>query len=338
MNYLHKYPKKINSSMSKKITLIFSAALFFFQVNAQQAYTYLFSSSPFYSVPSGGPLLEKIGNSVTPVTVMIPYTTCADTPVIDLTTFEFNAGFKAKAFFTSTYSIEMIFKFDELNGYNRIIDFSNSGSDYGIYTLGDCLNFYPSGNIGTCPGAFDTNNYRQIVITRNDITKEMNVYVNGSLFTNHTDANNYYIMQAAPNDTVKFFRDDNAVPNEASPGRVALIRMADYELSALDVTNSFNDFCARITGIENIKQAGRFSVFPNPVVENITINAEGMENGNYRFVLSNSMGQVLKSEELKVENNTIQKLFSVSALPAGIYFLTVGNDNATTVKKIVKRD
>ena len=43
------------------------------------------------------------------MTVIIPSTTCPDTPSVDLTHFEMGSGFKAPAFFTETYSIEIIF-------------------------------------------------------------------------------------------------------------------------------------------------------------------------------------------------------------------------------------
>jgi hypothetical protein len=306
-------------------------ASFMLPVSAQQSYTYLFSATPFTSSPAGGPALETIGTTITPVTIMIPATTCPDTPTINLTYFQFNSGFKAKAFFTGSYSIEIIFKFDELNGYNRIIDFSNGLSDYGIYTLSDCLNFYPTGNIGTCPGAFDTTNYKQIVITRNDTTKDMNVYVNGTLFTNHNDAINYYVIGAAPNDSIKFFNDDMVVPNEASPGYVVLIRMADFILSPLDVLTSYNNFCNDITGIQELKNNTDFSIYPNPNNGTFYLSTNKITRPeNIKTALFDPAGKLIFEKELNATD-----CIKIPDAADGIYFLRFTSENYTTMKKFL---
>src|SRR4051812_20259004 len=99
-------------------------------VRAQQVWSYHFASAPFVSSPPGGAVLQPIDTITTPVTVMIPATTCPDTPTVVLSRFSRNGGFAAKSFFSSTYSVEMIFQFDDLSGYRRIIDFSNGTSDY----------------------------------------------------------------------------------------------------------------------------------------------------------------------------------------------------------------
>jgi hypothetical protein len=292
---------------------------------AQQSYTYVFSSAPFVSDPPSGATLEPIGIVTTPVNVTVPATTCPDMPVINLSHFENNAGLKARAFFTGTYSIEIIFKFDELDGYNRIIDFSNSASDYGIYTLGNCLNFYPTGNVGTCD--FDTVNYKQLVITRNNVTKDMNVYVNGTLFTNHNDATDYYVIGAAPNDTIKFFRDDNVVPNEASSGNVAFIRMSDYELSSSDVAQSFSDFCSHITGIDETKNSAVVSVSPNPVHDKLNINISRADFSNgIKFDLVNVLGQKVFQTSIENESTSVD----LKNLAPGIYFYQVDSHQACT--------
>lgn len=255
------------------VLLLGSLSLF-----AQESYTYLFSSTPFTSSPAGGPTLEAVGTTTTPVNVVIPSTTCPDTPSVDLTHFEMGSGFKAQAFFTETYSIEVIFQFDDLSGYQRIIDFSNSLSDNGIYTYGDCLNFYPTGNIGPCPGAFDLVNYKQLVLTRDGATDTMKVYFNGSLFTTFHDGANHYTISSAPNDSIKFFLDDIVVAGEEQAGNVALIRLADFVFSPAAVTTSFNDFCTRITGMEGPVEANEIAIYPNPATGNFTIESTGIIN------------------------------------------------------------
>ena len=297
--------------------------------SAQVSYTYLFSTTPFNSTPSGGPLLQTIDSTITPVLVTMPITTCPDTPTISLTHFVTNAGFKAKAFFTGTYSVEMIFKFDELNGYNRIIDFSNSTSDYGIYTYGTCLNFYPSGSIGICPYAYDTINYKQLVITRNNVTKNMNVYLNDSLFTTFSDVTDYYVIGNAPGDSITFFKDDNVVINEASSGNVALIRIADYEFSAGQVDSSYHEFCDRITGIVALQQPAGIMIYPNP------------GNGNFKIdTPADATIEVFNDTGVKVIGIEINKgitSINLEKQAKGIYFVKVGwNKNHYTQKVVIE--
>ncbi|MGA9162620.1 MAG: hypothetical protein WB297_17390, partial [Actinomycetota bacterium] len=41
------------------------------------------------------------------------------------------------------YSIEVLFRFDLLAGYRKIIDFKDGSSDDGLYMLDGCLTFFP---------------------------------------------------------------------------------------------------------------------------------------------------------------------------------------------------
>jgi hypothetical protein len=310
----------IHISLMKKtvLSLLFSAALTV-TAFAQQVYTYRFSSAPFTSSPLGGPTLQPIG-TLTPRTVTMPATTCPTMPVIPLRHFAANAGFRAPAFFTDTYSIEMLFKFDDLGGYNRIIDFSNSNSDNGIYTYGDCLNFYPSGNIGTCPGAFDTINYKYLAITRNGANQEMNVYFNGVLLTTYTDALDYYVIGSAPNDSIKFFRDDRIVPNEASSGNVAMIRMANYVFSPAVVATNFSTFCASLVGLPEEQPLAGVSVYPNPAAGSFQVELGQSQPDGYRLELINAVGSVVWRGTGK---SATSRTIDVTGLADGMYFLKI---------------
>ena len=90
--------KKINRTVAVALivmALMFTSS-FMFSVLAQQSYTYLFASSPISSIPPGGPILEPIGATTTPVEALIPATTCGDMPIIDLTHFEKKCRIQSK--------------------------------------------------------------------------------------------------------------------------------------------------------------------------------------------------------------------------------------------------
>jgi hypothetical protein len=129
-----------------------------------------------------------------------------------------------------------------LSGYQRIIDFKNSTTDRGMYTLNNCLNFYPNGNVGTCPFFVANTNYL-ITIVRDGATKLMNVYVNGLLFvTNYNDAADDYVP-ATPTTSILFFRDDNAVVCEDRDGTVKFISLKPATSTAAEVTDTWTNIC-----------------------------------------------------------------------------------------------
>ena len=283
---------------------------------AQQEHLYYFNEAPYVSTSGTAPVMVPIGDVTTPVTVTIPATTCPDEPVIDVSRFEDNSGFAAKAFFSHTYSIEVIFQFDEMSGYNRIIDFSNSASDNGIYIYNTCLNFYPIGSIGDCPDAFDPVNYKQLVITRDGSTQAMNVYLNGELFTSHVDAEDHYVIGAAPSDSIKFFRDDNMIGNEASSGHVVMIRMADNAISEEEVQESFANFCTNILASVPDGTGSSLNVRPNPAASIVTVEVPA---DLQQIEIRDMNGRLLLHQLLRATDRID---LNVEALPDGIYILS----------------
>ncbi len=143
---------------------------------------------------------------------------------------------------TGSYTINLFFKFSAaLTGYSRIIDFSNSTSDGGFYLLGNCLNFYPNGNVGTCP-YFQPNVYYLFTFVRDGNTNVISVYVNGTLFSTYTDATNIY--KPATNTTpIIFFKDDNLVRCEVKPGCIKYASVSPQQLTAPQVDSIWQNIC-----------------------------------------------------------------------------------------------
>ncbi|MCH2234263.1 MAG: choice-of-anchor J domain-containing protein [Crocinitomicaceae bacterium] len=68
------------------------------------------------------------------------------------------------------------------------------------------------------------------------------------------------------------------------------------------------------------------SVFPNPVVDNLTISTE-------EFLISVRISNILGEEIMESD----QKYIDVSMLDAGVYFVEVETKSGTATKKIIKR-
>lgn len=90
-------------------------------------------------------------------------------------------------------------------------------------------------------------------------------------------------------------------------------------------------------GIPKLSDSELFQVFPNPISNSFNIAGENIENGNYSFTLTNIAGQIIKSENSKIDNNRLQKSFSVSELSNGVYFMTIDGEKTRTIKKLLKQ-
>jgi hypothetical protein len=131
----------------------------------------------------------------------------------------------------SVYTIDFAFAFDETNGYRRLVEFKDLGSDTGLYNLTTSLNFY---NVATGPGgAINIGQMVHVAITR-DAAGLVTGYVNGAAQFSFTDSGGLGEF-SGPGQIAWFFRDDNAVANEASAGFVDYIRIFDVALTDSDI-------------------------------------------------------------------------------------------------------
>ncbi len=177
-----------------------------------------------------------------------------------------------------TYTVQMYIKVTNFNQvYTRIIDFSNGVEDNGIYftnngvfpaTNDRCLNFYPSGNFGICPFFNDTT-YYLLTFTRNDLTKQIDIYVNDQLFTSYNDAADFYVSTAGR--PVHIFRDDPVgFACEDGEANFAYLSFADIFSSQADVALIYQNIntIASTAGFS-------FSASPSCVGKDITVNYTG---------------------------------------------------------------
>jgi hypothetical protein len=110
-----------------------------------------------------------------------------------------------------------------------------------------------------------------------------------------------------------------------------------FQASYNGITCSQNFDIFNTTGINTISSSEQFHVYPNPAGEFINITGVGIENGNYKFILKNILGQELLKEDDKIGNNSLQKTISISQLPEGLYFLSIDNEKLKFTRKILKQ-
>jgi hypothetical protein len=292
--------------MRMKFTPLF---LFFIltslRISSQTLHEYFFNNN--LTGTNGGPTLTQTlscgaaAGAFGSQTITTSAGTCSVANV-----FCFNAGggvrYDNPSYITNQYSINLFFKFNTLSGYTRIIDFSNSTSDNGVYLLNNCLNFYPSGNVGSC--VFVANTYYLMTFVRNGSTGVISVYVNGTLFTTYNDATNAY-RPATSTTPIIFFKDDNVVTCEAKAGCVKYASITSATMSAAQVATTWTNICSVVLPIE-------LSSFTAKEKENITqLKWSTMsENNCEKFEIERSSNgfEFLKLGEMKAHGNSKKEM------------------------------
>jgi hypothetical protein len=128
------------------------------------------------------------------------------------------------------YTIELLFRFDRLDGYRKILDFKDGSDDSGLYVLDGCLNFFPRRPRSST--AIEADRYVQVVLTR-DPSARVVAYVDGVRQFTFRDRLGFAELDAS--ETLRFFADDSVTGGEYSSGAVSQIRLYDRPLTAAEV-------------------------------------------------------------------------------------------------------
>ena len=131
---------------------------------------------------------------------------------------------------SSGYSIEVLFRFDRLDAYRKVIDFKNGSTDDGLYLLDGCLIFFPKEQDALTRIGPDS--YVQIVLTR-DAADRVVGYVDGVRQFAFNDRDG--LAKIGGSDSLRFFVDDVTTAGEWSSGAVSQIRLFDAALTANEV-------------------------------------------------------------------------------------------------------
>jgi hypothetical protein len=131
---------------------------------------------------------------------------------------------------SSGYSIEVLFRFDHLDGFRKVIDFKNGSTGDGLYVLDGCLTFVPKEQEALTRIGSDS--YVQVVLTR-DAAARVVGYVDGvRQFAFHDRGD---LAKVSGSGSLRFFVDDVTTTQEWSSGAVSQIRLFDQALTANEV-------------------------------------------------------------------------------------------------------
>jgi MYXO-CTERM domain-containing protein len=236
------------------------------------------------------------------VDVQISASACANTPTVRGYSFPAFGGLKslniAPVVASESYTISMIVKFSPLRGgYTRLIDFSNSTLDDGIYVLNNGVSFYPVGTFA--PNSFVDDQFSVMTITRNAATSEVALFIGLTPAGTYVDVDKRYVPSAG---NLHFFMDNttgSASVSESSPGVVTFLRVSDQPTTPLGLQASIDQACTAVACGNNVLEA-----------------SEGCDDGNN--VDGDGCSKTCKVENSKACNATAPGTTGAASCASGI--------------------
>ena len=92
------------------------------------------------------------------------------------------------------------------------------------------------------------------------------------------------------------------------------------------------------TSIHTLGDLHSINLYPNPASSQLHISGNDIENGSYTLMVRNMLGQVISSENIKVDNGKMQHMITVSHLPQSMYILSIESDKYREVIKFEKTE
>jgi PKD repeat protein len=123
----------------------------------------------------------------------------------------------------------------------------------------------------------------------------------------------------------------NPVATYTQNGSYSVTLQLSNACGTLDTT-----FTIGVNGISLAEAAlgAGLSVFPNPTADRFTVSVEQSSAANFRFTLTNAVGQVIEQREVNHRGGSSELEFDLSQAAKGVYMLRVDNGKASVVKKI----
>ena len=133
----------------------------------------------------------------------------------------------------STYTVVMELELSSLSPtFKKLLDFREGSIDSGLYVVGSTLGLFP-GSSGS--GQISVGTRFQAAITRDGLSGETSVYLNGSLQRTYTGSGS---ADAVPTTNVlTFFEDDSVTNSETAQGFVDFIAIYDRPLQANELVD-----------------------------------------------------------------------------------------------------
>lgn len=260
--------------------------------------------------------------------IMVPYA-----PSLDLTTFSICATINIKGFYSGTCHGNTILQKGD-GGLSTTSQYALNFTDYNcssaVDTTKEVFGVY-AGDNNTPPSQWlfsptlAENTWYSVVATFDGTT--IKVYLNGVLKDSITTAGNPI---TANNDSLIIgMATWNATFPYPFKGIIDDIRLYNRPLTYTEITTYDTSTLAVPQTINN--STASMVIYPNPATQDLYINLNGSINGT--LSLSDELGHILSKKTI----TTSTEKLDISALPPGIYFVRVSNDEVIITGKFLKQ-
>ena len=89
-------------------------------------------------------------------------------------------------------------------------------------------------------------------------------------------------------------------------------------------------------GLDEYEAEGKVTVYPNPVLNELTVELEGQVNGAARIQIQDVSGRILLSDEMNSTASFAEYITDVSAYTNGTYIIRISTEKGIYTKKFIK--
>jgi len=317
----------------KKITLLLCFIGAFALAQSQSVLYYNFQNS-LNEVNGAGPALTVLGNTGTFVIDTLNEIGGSNKMAYR---FEKNNGLQfnntaAGNFINESYTIELYFVFDELSSWKRVVDWKNRKTDWGAYVYYGELNFYNILYSNEAPVA--AGEYTYYVITRDAESKKVLIYTDAEVKIDFIDNNGDALVDG--DGFLNFFYDDLVVPNEASSGAVAMLKLYNHVLDSSSIKTNWNTIGSSVFGINDALQNLSSNLYPNPASDQISVDLSGFKGSeSLKLTIVNQSGQKVYETTTNSAANTF--ILPITSYSKGLYILRLdGGGRYSSSKFMIK--
>ncbi|MCO5263201.1 MAG: T9SS type A sorting domain-containing protein [Lentimicrobium sp.] len=235
-------------------------------------------------------------------------------------------------FLGDNYTIEIYFVFDELSSWKRVVDWKNRKTDWGAYVYYGELNFYNILYSEEAPVI--AGEYTYYVITRTAATGQVLIYTDADVKIDFIDNGGHALIDG--DGVLNFFHDDLIVPNEASAGAVAMIKLYDYPLTDTEISRNWESLGSQVFGINRPVERVTAPVYPNPALNAFTADLSRFRQEKpVALSLFNQEGRLVYTTTSAAGAGRVE--IGTGILSPGLYLLKATQDNLEAVSRVIVR-
>ncbi len=157
---------------------------------------------------------------------------------------------------------------------------------------------------------------------------------NGQMhYTTITDGLGNYYFTGVASGTYELHVDSSSYNNVTAPDIIVIADVLNeeyiHELTSINI-------CDNVTNISRSEAIIDISITPNPVINNFVVKFSSESSEPIFYQLTDIQGKVIERGNIATAN-MVTKVFNIEKLNSGVYILSLGNQNGTKVRQVIKR-